>query len=98
MWGEFDYFFILLLVVIVCLLILFKLCNLCDDCILFEEVWDQLCGIEGCGWLVFGDKMIVDYLVEFGNKVDVLVVKFDVCEGFDWFSDIWQLFQQVVGC
>lgn len=40
MWGEFDYFFILLLVVIVCLLILFKLCNLCDDCILFEEVWD----------------------------------------------------------
>lgn len=39
--------------------------------------------------MVFGDKMIVDYLVEFGNKVDVLVVKFDVCEGFDWFSDIW---------
>ncbi len=54
-----------------------------DDRILLEEVWDQLRGIEGRGWPVLGDKTIVDYLAELGNKVDALAAKLDAREGLD---------------
>ncbi len=58
-----------------------------DDRILLEEVWDQLRGIEGRGWPVLGDKTIVDYLAELGNKVDALAAKLDAREGLDRPSD-----------
>ncbi|REP48793.1 N-acetylmuramoyl-L-alanine amidase, partial [Mycobacterium tuberculosis] len=54
---------------------------------LLEEVWDQLRGIEGRGWPVLGDKTIVDYLAELGNKVDALAAKLDAREGLDRPSD-----------
>lgn len=58
-----------------------------DDRILLEEVWDQLRGIEGRGSPVLGDKTIVDYLAELGNKVDALAAKLDAREGLDRPSD-----------